>query len=190
MGVDPDSFKGKVYLTIIDKLIIGGIVALMLLYFQYRAHQYQEMQEAGIAVSKIYTGIILKQREEIIDLMSKYFMLLENVKSSGMGPDEIQKKESKDYLHRIRFITYTLCGATPKDLAEEDKQEVEKAANDFKESISEMNVFLLEREVPSIKELESKTDEIKKNYLTLLDKLRIISIKTVKSEMVSAQTQK
>lgn len=42
MGIDAESFKGKIYLNIIDKLFIGAIIALAFVAYD----QYQKSEEA------------------------------------------------------------------------------------------------------------------------------------------------
>jgi len=192
--MNPDTFKGKVWLIVIDKVIIGVFVAIILVGLQYLSHKYQEILDASISVSKIYTGIILKQREDIIDLMEKYFLLLEKIKAEGKAPTKKQKKSIDETLYKVNFIKDTLYAVTLQDKPKKPlkpqlkkaKEIVDITAKGFQESISEMNMFLLELG-PDQKlvfaEFDPKFDAIKRKYRDLLEALRDISIITVRTEI-------
>jgi hypothetical protein len=192
VAMDPNSLKGKIWFNVIDKIFIGTIALIILLIFQHMAYQYQERQNAGVAVGKIYTGIILKQREDIIDLMGKYFLFLEQIKTEGKGLTIKQKKVLKDYLNKTRFILDTLCAISPKALQGTQKGkelDLKKITGKFLGEVSSMNVFLLgvkpKDEIP-LKEFERRSDQIREQYINLLDELREVSIKTVRQEIDTA----
>lgn len=193
--MDPDTFKGKVWLSVIDKVIIGFFAAIILAGLQYWSHKYQEILDASISVSKIYSGILLKQREDIIGLMENYFLLLETIKDEGKAPTKDQEKLLNGIRYKIMFIKETLNTATPQDKPDKPltaqlkkaKEKVDANATALLQATSEMNMYLheiIKREKKVLFEkFDPKFAKVKQKYQDLLESLRDVSVKTVRLEI-------
>lgn len=78
--MDPNSFKGRIVLSLIDKIIIGSVAALIVLLFNAEYSKYQKVREQKIAVARIQTEVLLQHRGEFIRAMQEYFSLLDKIK--------------------------------------------------------------------------------------------------------------
>ena len=64
LNIDPDSFRGKLWLLFIDKLVIGAIIGTALLYYNgwqredQRSYEKQatEIQLISLPISKCYSA--------------------------------------------------------------------------------------------------------------------------------------
>ncbi|MGD0972384.1 MAG: hypothetical protein ABSA04_13505 [Desulfobaccales bacterium] len=117
--MDPNSFSGKVYFSLIDKFFIGVALAGVTFFFQSQQYRNQILLNASVGISKIYTDIIVKQREDLVKEIDNYSMLLEEIKPKGIANDD-QVKSLAAYRHRLNFIIDTL-GAVDSKIEEEAK---------------------------------------------------------------------
>lgn len=76
MHVNPESFEGKVYLLVIDKIIIGAIIAVaFVVYDRYRTNETQKLQASAAAIqltferarlAKEFLPFIMNRKEDVI----------------------------------------------------------------------------------------------------------------------------
>jgi|WetSurMetagenome_2_1015567.scaffolds.fasta_scaffold235721_2 hypothetical protein len=168
---DPNSMGGKILFSVIEKVIIGIIALLLVMYFQNRASQNQKISDATLSVTRIYSDIIVKQRDSLLKAMEDYFLILEDIKPVGQA-NEIQDKILNDLWHKIRFNIYTLGGV--------DKR-IKEQAEPFLNSITDLNL-LLEKKITPKKEIEANEDELLNFYMNLLENIRKITKEKVKQE--------
>jgi hypothetical protein len=174
--MDPNSLKGKVAFSFIDKIIIGGIAIIILLPIQYLDHKYKQMLEERLSVSKVHTEILLKQRNALIESMGKYFLLLDQIRPQGK-PNGTQIDQLEQIRYGIDLILFTL---RPID------EKIEISSQPLKASINKTNQEL-GRIFHYPQEIDNFVNLIQKNYMPLLDTIRIVTVDTVKKEFKSVK---
>lgn len=174
--MDPNSFKGKILFSAIDKIIIGGIAIIILLPIQYLDHKYKQLLEEQLSVSKIVTGILIKQRNDLIEYMGKYFLLLDQIRPQG-SPNETQIDQLGQIKYEINLIVFTL---RPID------ERINMSSQPLIASINKANQELA-RVFHYPQEIDNFANLIQKNYMALLDTMRIVTVDTVKKEFKSVK---
>jgi hypothetical protein len=174
--MDPNSFKGKILFSAIDKIIIGGIAVIVLLPIQYLDHKYKQLLEERLSVSKVLTGILVKQRNDLTECMGKYFLLLDQIRSQGK-PNPSQVDQLAQIKYDINLIIFTLSPINKK---------IGESAQPLIDSINYTN-----RELPRINHIPQEIDKFAKQtqitYMAFLDTLREITKDTVKQEFKSVK---
>lgn len=182
--MNQDSFWGKLLYSFIDKIILGTIAAIIIFAYQAEANKKQESIEASQSVCKIYTSILLKQREDIINTMGQYFLLIERIKGD-CKVEPSQRNDLADILHKMRFIVRSISDMTPAD-GQKSNGRLGEVSENFLASIGEMNIlFFTKKEFPGKKEIDSKVEEIMTHYRKFLEKVRDITVATIRKEINS-----
>jgi hypothetical protein len=174
--MDPNSFKGKILFSAIDKIIIGGIAIIILLPIQYLDHKYKQLLEERLSVSKIVTGILIKQRNDLIECMGKYFLLLDQIRPQG-NPNETQIDQLEQIRYEINLIVFTL---RPID------KRINMSSQPLIVSINKAN-----REMARVfhypQEIDNFANLIQGKYMALLNTMRVVTVDTVKKEFKSVK---
>lgn len=178
--MDPNSFKGKIILSIVDKIIIGSVAALIVLLFNAKYSEYQKIREQSVAVSKIYTDILMQHRGELLRSMQNYFSVL----------NEIRYNEKVEAAHLIQLSKIkNEMDLTVTNLNTIDSQ-IKKSAEPLLAAIDHLNNSLrnLYRpgEInfePSMNVISKGEGEIRALYEKFLQDFRDIAIKTVKRDL-------
>lgn len=173
--MDPNSFKAKVIFSIIEKIVIGCIAALIVIYVQNRVNNTQKIRDEAAAITKINTGILITQRDNIMENMHKYLRLVEDVKFFGQAEKE-QKRSLTGLRREISVSVFNIAVVYP---------EISTQAQPFLTSINEMNMMLKE-DISAREEIETKEEEVLKNFKDLLQFLRKLTIKTIWDEFNDA----
>jgi hypothetical protein len=197
--MNSDSFKSKIIFSIIDKAIIGFIAAMLIFFFQQQqlsgSQENQRMIEACQSVSKIYTSILLKQREDIIKTMGDYFLLIEKIKEECKPIEPNQVDALMDFIYKMRFNIKSIQDMNPEATSkkinstkkEELNIELKNVSRQFEQSIADLNSSILssarKKECLSDKVMQSKVDKIMSNYQQFLEKVRDLTIKTIQDEI-------
>jgi hypothetical protein len=177
--MNPDTFKGKVWLSLIDKIIIGVIAGIIALHFQQKADKSKKLFDESMAVSKIYTEIYVKQRKSLTDAMEDFFSFIENVRSkSEPSEDEIQQFQKLRY--KFNVIFEILAGDDPSIMGPGDH---------FINSINQMSDILTDS-TKGIDEIKEQRKLIQQHYSAVLDKLEDLTRKKVKEEFEAAGGKK
>lgn len=172
--MDPNSLKGKIAFSAIDKIIIGGIAIIILLPIQYLDHKYKQLLEERLSVSKVYTEILVKQRNALIESMGEYFLLLDKIRPKGK-PSETQIDQLEQIRYKIDLIIFTLRPIDDKIII---------PSQSLIDSIHKTNQELgrIFHYQPEIDNFENK---IRIKYMALLNTIRIVTVDTVKKEFKS-----
>jgi hypothetical protein len=208
-----ESFKSKVIFSIIDKVIIGFVAALLIFLFQQNqmksaqaqqriieksAQARQRLIEASQSVSTIYTSILLKQRADIIDTMSKYFLLVEKIKEECIPIDPKQTDELNGFLYTMRFNIKSIQDMTPPQKEATSKEDnstkkeiiikdLSEVSRKFEQSITLLNSLIIDssrkKECPSNKEIQTNINNIMFTYQQFLGKVRDLTITTIQDEI-------
>jgi len=176
--MDPNSFSAKVYFSLIDKFLIGILAAGVTFFFQIQQYKYQMLLNANVAISKINTDIIVKQREDLVKEMGSYSLLLEEIKTIG-SPNDDQVKSLAAHRHRLNFIIDTLGAVDSK---------IEEEAQSLLASIKALNLDLTTKPVPPDK-IEQAINNILDQYMHVLNIIRDIGISKTVEEFKKATQQ-
>lgn len=173
---DKEDVGRKLLFSAVDKLIIGGIAALVALIFQFKSHESKKLLDESITVSKVYTEILVDQRKSLVDSLKNYFLLIEDIKPAGIAT-EAQANKLMELLHNFRLIVFIISV---------DATEIKKDGDNFLKSIEDMNMKLVSEITPKV-EVEERTKEIKKCYKSVLDTLKELTIEKVREEFAGAK---
>jgi hypothetical protein len=179
-NMDANSFRGKVYFSLIDKVFIGFMAAGVAFFFQLQQYKYQMLLNATVAASKINTDIVTNQREKLIKEVGGYSLLLEQIKTTGSANDN-QIKSLAAHRHQINFIIETLGAVDPK---------IAKASEPFLKSINNLNNKLAIGPVAK-NELNKSTDTILTQYMNVLKTIQKAGIyKTMEEIQIAIKEAK
>jgi hypothetical protein len=94
MKLNPESFKGKIYLLVIDKIIIGAIIAVaFLVYDRFRTIEAQNLQASAATIqltferarlAKEFLPFILNKKEDVI---ARGYTLREAARTGSIDAD-------------------------------------------------------------------------------------------------------
>lgn len=175
--MEPNSFKEKVVFSIIDKLILGILAALVITFFQSQSEKSQKLADQSVLVSKIHTDILIEQRKKLSCSMGHYFLLIEEIKPNGKADSDKHSDKLSKLLQEIRAIIYNM-GAVDEG--------IEKNAAILIESISNMNLLLMGQK-SSGKKISDKANKVREEYSNVLENIRQVSRDVYKSEFNAAQ---
>ena len=177
-----NKFKEHVILSLIDKVIIGSIAALIVLLFNVKYSEYQKVREQQIAVSKVHTEILLQHRGEFVASMQLYFSEL----------DDILYNEKIDTDHLIQLskiknqVDFAIANLNTIDSTVENNaanllNSLEKTNNQLRNlyRVRETDFEVLQQ---TIKQQEN---EIRQFYQNFLNDLRDVSIRVIERDLES-----
>lgn len=180
--MDPNGFKGRIVLSLIDKIIIGSVAALIVLLFNVEYSKYQKVREQKIAVARIQTEVLLQHRGEFIRAMQEYFSLLDTIKY-----DEKLEPASLVQLTRIfNEIEFTVSNLSTIDSL------IKNEAAPILISVENLNSNLRnlyrshETDFAKVETTIHQGDsEIRKEYERFLQKLRDMSFRIIQKDLDS-----
>jgi hypothetical protein len=180
--MDMNNFKERFIFSLIDKVIIGSIAALIVLLFNAKYNEYQKLREQQIAVSKIYTEILLQHRGELVQSMQQYFSVLKEILyNEQIDPDHLVT------LTKIKNqVNFAISNLNTLD------SRVENDAAPLLASLEKTNNHLRnlyrahERDFEILQQsINQEEAEIRGLYHNFLNDLRNVSIKIVKRDIES-----
>jgi len=181
-------FKETFTFYLIDKFVIAGIAAMFLVGFQCWAQKYQEILKAKLTVGKMYTDIMVKYRENLIDVTNDYFLLIDQLKIGGK-PKEEDKKKMDEYTSKIIQYTKTLCTVNDfiyvkagHDITSGDTlRHFDKEGKNFISELSKLNnqIILGTGE----EQISSQVIDLQSKYHSFLEENRQITVEIMKDEM-------
>lgn len=180
--MDPNSFKGRIVLSLIDKIIIGSVAALIVLLFNAKYSEYQKVREQKIAVARIQTEILLQHRGEFIRAMQEYFLLLDKI-----GYDEKLERDSPvqltKILKKIEFAVSNL--GTIDSLIKKEAAPILTSVENLNASLR--NLYRSHESDFAITEdaIHQGDNEIRKEYEQFLRKLLDMSFRIVQKDLDS-----
>ncbi|MBA3012988.1 MAG: hypothetical protein KKF12_19265 [Proteobacteria bacterium] len=76
-----DSDLGNdILILILDKLLIGLIAVLIVMYFQYRSQEASKLTDQVASVARFHSEILLEQRKKLATETLKYLSILDKIK--------------------------------------------------------------------------------------------------------------
>lgn len=180
--MDPDSFKGKVLLSVIDKALIGGAVYIVFLFCNSVYDQHQRELEEAIAVSKVHTEILSRQRERMINHIQQYLELEERM-AEGRPSRELVGKLG-DCVTQLRLSSIQVGPIAPKlGLA------VDSLADDMLRLHGLLNRLAyddVEADMTSVNQRRELAEAILTRYERFLEQLRSALVRSIREDMSSS----
>ena len=126
--MDVDSFKGKLLISLIDKLLIGLAASGLVLYFQYAQRDAQLVNEQRRAVGRVWTQEVTEQRTELAKSVAEFVELVDQLAPTGQARGDVAERLDRvhgdidsavSWLRRIHTFIPEREGATcyPRDEA-------------------------------------------------------------------------
>jgi hypothetical protein len=174
--IDPNSAFGKILLSCIDKLIIGILAGVIVLFIQIQAQKQQQLKDESFSVARVQTDILIEQRGVLVKAMTDYIRFVGSGKVYIDGKfrsteDQVKASQLQD---DIRLTIFTM-GAIDDTLSQEGKELVE--------AISILNSKLLSQK-NSPQQIDEGMEVIRGKYRDF-----IVTIKTVTREILQQEFQ-
>lgn len=77
--MEPQSFRGKVFFNIIDKLVIGVIAGLVVMLFNNQNDRYLRLRDASVAIATQNINFLSNTRDQIMKYTDEYISSLEMI---------------------------------------------------------------------------------------------------------------
>lgn len=180
--MDANGFKGRIVLSLIDKIIIGSVAALIVLLFNAKYSEYQKVREQKIAVARIQTEVLLQHRGEFIRAMQEYFLLLDKIKyDEKLDPASLIQLTK--ILNEIEFTVSNL--GTIDSLIKKEAAPILTSVENLNSSLR--NLYRSRETDFAIVEntIRQGDNKIRKEYEQFLLKLRDMSFRIVRKDMDS-----
>jgi hypothetical protein len=178
-----------------DKIIIAAIAASFIILFQSLAHKHQVILDTRMSLGKTYTDIMLKYRDNIIDTMSNYFTLIDEVKYNEdhkLNEAKHERDKVLQYSAKIRLYKNALCDIndfctkSPKDTTCVDQKDTECAfkreADSFISEITDLTTKLLKGDYNK-NDISTDSSKLQKRYLSFVDSHRKATMDIMQREM-------
>jgi hypothetical protein len=182
--MDAESFKGKVALSIIDKVLIGGALYLVFLLCNGVYDEYQREREQAIAVSKVHTEILAQQRSDIVNQIQTYIEIENQIGNDGVPSRELVAKLG-DHVSQMRLAAVQVRPVAPElgpilDSLTDDMSSLYRLLNPFAHNNARLDSVGLSNR-------EKLKATIMAEYKTLLERLRKAAVNSIKDDISSSK---
>lgn len=178
-----DTIGAQIIINIIDKLIIGGIVGLIVLYIQiqqkqneYYIQEQQKMKELIFSASGIKTSILKQQRDNLIEQTTNYirFVISTEVRMNGIIDSDDDRYKIKELYNNIAAIIFNI-----KNINQDGTY---KKGEQLTESIRSFTRALITNGISNDESFNKNIDEIGKKYRSVILDINEDITKTLKEE--------
>ena len=179
--MDPDSFRGKVLLSVIDKLLIGLAATLVVMYVQSNQREDERLNQERIAVARVVTDVLADQRIKLMKSASDFAGLVNALKPTGIARNATAvrlrglEQEIRGSIAVLQTIDKARTEATcePRDNAVLVK---------FTDSIKDLTLPLLGDGLAPT-EAPERLDALLVAYAEVLEFMRCLAVDTVHHEV-------
>lgn len=92
MKISPDSLRGKIFLILIDKVLIGIFLAIVFSIMQLQFNESQRDRDRVKQISQFRIDLLLKERGDLDSLFDDYNKLFSELSSLDKIPEESRNK--------------------------------------------------------------------------------------------------
>ena len=172
--IDPDSAFGKIFISCIDKLIIGILAGVIILFIQIQAQKQQQLKDESFSVARVQTEILIDQRNALIKAMTEYIRLVGSGKIYAAGKLQTEEEQQRafDLVDDIRLVIFSM-GAIDDSLSRKGKELVDV--------IIALNSKLLSQK-SSRQAIDERMETIREKYRDF-----IITMKTVTRDILKQE---
>lgn len=164
---------------VLDKVVLVVLAGLAIFYFQNKAQQFQNEIDQGLTVSRVYSDIQITERKALVDAVTRYFLLVEDILDQGQVEGE-QASELKKLRQQIHLAVFNMAAVDP---------QIAKNAENLLNSIKDTNLFLV-AETHSSEDIEEKSKVVRGYYNELLAYLPTSAREIAKTEYEAAHKRK
>jgi hypothetical protein len=179
--MNPESFKGKVLLSLIDKAFIGIVVFTITMFINVEFDNAQKIHEESIAVAKIHSDILADQRERLIESMNSFFEKAPKIDRNTKNLDE-KLRELRVLSEKISVVFFSIS-FTNKNALDEIADKLSDYMFSFTKEIRTIAKDKNLGEEEFFQKRKEALGKIKTTYADILDSLNELSIRTMKREL-------
>jgi dGTP triphosphohydrolase len=155
-----EGFWSRLGWMLFEKLLLVAVAAGAVWYFQHKVEKFDKKIDQTRAVARVQTDILVDQRASLINTMTEYFLLIEDIALGGQA-DSQQSHRLRELRERVDQATFNMIAVDPT---------IEQNATDLLDSIRNVNDFLIqEKHLPD--EVATQAVDVRGKYKNLLDYL-------------------
>lgn len=108
--LDPESIKGKLLISFVDKLIIGLLATMIVWFVQSEYQEHKKLQEMAFEITKIQTEYIVTYRKELARSVADFIGLIidKDVLATGKLDNDDDQENLSRLLKKIRTTVFHL----------------------------------------------------------------------------------
>ena len=185
MPPHPDSFRGRIWLGVIDKLVLGVFAALIVIWFQTYTQGREDKRQQLIEAARLESQFIDRALKEVNLNMDEYYQVARNIIRTGreMRNEENSKMAEYEFtVERSLFLIGKLTGNHI--IQEEHKGDFQK----LKDSMADLHFILSGPENDSAQR-QRILDKVQENHGDVLRSLREAALEAVRLERDAAVTK-
>ena len=172
--MSPESFGGKVVLSIIDKLVLGVAAALVVFQFQSSEQRRQKLADEMTAVARGYTtDLLIEERQHLTTAISSYFDLVDTIRASGHAAGE-QARQLRELEVKVIGVGHRLDAS----MSERGDKAATVHVTNLLDAVQGFDVSLMGGTVPPL-DTDKALGAIAKEYGDLLTSLRKLTIESL-----------
>lgn len=183
---DPNSFRGKVSLAIIDKLVLGLLAALIIFAVQQCSDSAEEARQARLNVSRIQSTLITDTISAVRNKMNNYFAISNSLIISKITANPVQSNLISSSTDEIELLLFTIESLIPFEIFNKSTKSISKDSTykyKITSSIANLNQLLRSQVNDNMSPSRSAEIEIVfSEYRVILGALRDAAIRAVDSE--------
>ncbi len=182
--MDPDSFTGKILVSVIDKLFIGLAASGLVLYFQYAQGQADLVNQQRIAVGRVWTDELAAERAKLRASTSGFLELVDGLTATGMAREATAAR--LDQLGQDIHGTVLMLQAVHLVVSSGEESVChprdDAVLEEFTRVTNELTLALLSERMPP-PTVQEKRNELLHAYVGVLDFVGCLALDTVHHEV-------
>ncbi len=180
--MNPDSFKGKLLLSIVDKFLIGLAVMLVVIFVQSNQRQDELVEQERIAVARVVTAVLADQQTRLMASVSDFMGLIDQLKLIGTARDATAEhlRGLEQDIRGSVAVLQTIHSARTEATCEPRDGIVLVG---FTDSIKKLTVPLLGSNEQDPEDVQAWLDALLLAYAQVLNFIRCLAVDTVHHEV-------
>ena len=167
-----EDFKKKLWLSIIDKILFGSIIAIIgisfSLYIEYKYRGVERREQMLRSVSKVNSDLVVEQRKGLTKWMGNFFMEVSSYAPTGQITGKDLEKLNV-ITENIEISIYQIDGLS-QDFSKRP------GVRSFIKTLIDCNIYLGVQKKIKKHQILAKLDEVRSAYTELLKEIGQVSI--------------
>ena len=193
--MDPESVRGRLILSVVDKLLIGVAATIVVAFIQVNQQRAAVLEEQRLAVSRVVTGVLSEQQAQLMVDVSKFLVLVDRLRPAGraLEANAVQLGELEVQIRGAVAVIATIQAARPKpgkcepgsdagDSGEEEGEAGRGVLGEFTAAIGTLTERLFSHGIQP-DDLQARSDAVRSKYVDVLTFLRCLNVDTVSQEV-------
>ena len=180
--MNPDSFRGKILLSIADKLIFGLAAIIVVLIIQKSHRQDELVNQERIAVAGVVTSVLSDQQTRLMANVSNFLGLVDRLKAVGSArdADAVRLRDLEQAIRGSVAVLKTIHFVRPQDETCEPRDD--SVLDEFNDSIKGLTVPLMSSTLPP-ESTQKQLDVVRSKYTRVLKFMRCLIVQTIHDEI-------